>query len=525
MFRTLLVAARGNTVAYRFHSALFSSYWGYVQGFFGQSSFESTQQFMENPFELFTVTTDGHAYMLQSGNVRSYERPPPNEYPIPVPWLLLGTSRAWPGFLFAPRLVAQDGRTGLVFFSFMYPNGSVSVVHNSIARNSSWTPLSFPIVANGSHYMFSSSLLDGPTLKLSNTGKLYMLVLDAGCSVRNASVLRLVDDRFEFVGQRCFCNSAYANLVVPDDGFPTMVVDASTPNAIWQYSTSDDRWRIIASRFTFKAQSLLAYATLPNSTNLVAIGSIPYGRNYLFFNNCTNRFESQSEYDNSEWPSTDAPIQSLSDDGRPFVMFHSRPNPRHFARAPHLTEVLVYEGDIPIPERMTACVACPSSMYGTNSTCISCPVNFEPAPSGRCAQCGQGWYSNGGSHACACAPGYVYFPSTEVCAQCSGDTYQDGNNCFGCPWQTPKANANKTACLPCPAGTYTSQSQGCVSCLAGSYTSEPGLMQCLSCPAGTHSPNPGATACVPSDASLSAVMSAGLLSLLLSLILVMLPGH
>jgi hypothetical protein len=337
--------------------------------------------------------------------------------------------------------------------------------------------------------------LQGPTLKLSNSGKLYMLVLDVGCSSRNASVLQLVNDKFEFVGQRCFCDAVSASLVVPDEGLSIMVVETGSTNNVWQLSPTDSVWRKIAFGFTFQAASILQYAVLPNSTNLVAVGSIANGVNYLFFNNCTNRFESQSEY-LLDWYHSSLMI-SLSDDGRPFVMFVSRPNPEKLMKPDYAIRLVAFDGKVPDPDHTVSCISCP---LGTiNGSCMSCPIDFEAVTSGRCAKCLAGYYSKGGSHHCSCVPGYVSLSPSGPCVHCRGNYYMpnyDGTACIQCPETSPVANSDNTACMLCPAGTTTDAYHvRCNQCSPGSYSSQPGSWACSYCTPGTYAPNAGQTSC------------------------------
>lgn len=81
------------------------------------------------------------------------------------------------------------------------------------------------------------------------------------------------------------------------------------------------------------------------------------------------------------------------------------------------------------------------------------------------------------------------------CAYCSGGFYANVD-----PGLAPAANTpGATACLACPAGTYSMPSSAgtgdCLACPINTYAQRPGMRACDACPTGQHTCTYGAAQC------------------------------
>lgn len=112
----------------------------------------------------------------------------------------------------------------------------------------------------------------------------------------------------------------------------------------------------------------------------------------------------------------------------------SPPHPAHLAHRPSYLEVCLYPHLLswPTPQASPECRPCPTGWYaptvGTGN-CLPCPAgSYSLRGAGHCLGCPRGWITpvNGTGH----------------CSQCLGGKYAN-------------LNINGTACLSCPAGTFS----------------------------------------------------------------------
>ena len=162
-------------------------------------------------------------------------------------------------------------------------------------------------------------------------------------------------------------------------------------------------------------------------------------------------------------------------------------------------------GHVPQDVPEARCLPCPQGTYhsASNSTCYPCGISqISPQGASQCTNCGAGEYGNRQSNTCV------------FCSTVGGKFIQHGSSCVNCPsplgyapagtleasCQTCSpgfvATANKTACVPCAAGTRWDAQQGCVQCDVNQYSSQQGSLVCIDCQSGFFAASKGSTECV-----------------------------
>ena len=122
-----------------------------------------------------------------------------------------------------------------------------------------------------------------------------------------------------------------------------------------------------------------------------------------------------------------------------------------------------------------------------------------------CGEAGFEWCENlnrclASGESCPCSPGY--YAGESGCIPCPAGTYTSesgATTCEECPAGTYASGEGNTTCKKCPAGTYTSESGATTyeACPAGTYASGEGNTTCEKCPAGTYAKGVGNAYCFP----------------------------
>jgi hypothetical protein len=140
---------------------------------------------------------------------------------------------------------------------------------------------------------------------------------------------------------------------------------------------------------------------------------------------------------------------------------------RGFERAPFVECRSGFFRPAGIVTRLSSCLACPSGTYSDygSAGCPTCPAgayclgagtpSFIPCP-------GATYNPNTGSSslsACLACPAGTFSPlgssSLSQCVPCSPGTFSSGGSCQFCPANTFSALSSSTSCTACPAGTMS----------------------------------------------------------------------
>jgi hypothetical protein len=155
------------------------------------------------------------------------------------------------------------------------------------------------------------------------------------------------------------------------------------------------------------------------------------------------------------------------------------------------------------------CEPCPQGTYGntTHATaCISCPDQNQDSPPGSNSsldcKCRDGYNGPNGGTCVACAAGkyWVYGDLEGMCMNCAWGKYHNeeavvGDLCYECPPNsntTDEASNAITDCT-CSPGFRGADGSACVACPAGTYTSPSGSGSCILCDANFYSEELNAT--------------------------------
>eukprot|EP01036_Dinobryon_divergens_P028469 gene28469-37419_t len=170
----------------------------------------------------------------------------------------------------------------------------------------------------------------------------------------------------------------------------------------------------------------------------------------------------------------------------------------------------------------TACVLCPAGTYSSLGSCVACSPGSYQSSEGQtsCVACAKGTYASAaGASAYSTCPAGSTTPSLLVMEFSfdSSTVVRNGNRTFFVNTGaivTAKAELynypsnfifssgddlsfstayGATACVLCPAGTYSSLGS-CVACSPGSYQSSEGQTSCVACAKGTYASAAGALA-------------------------------
>ena len=105
-----------------------------------------------------------------------------------------------------------------------------------------------------------------------------------------------------------------------------------------------------------------------------------------------------------------------------------------------------------------------------SSTIVACPSGSRKVGNS-CVLCEAGKYSTNANLAAnkpssceSCATGKVSNPGATACTSCLKGTYQNGNQCSGCPAGRYTSANEQTSCQPCSAGRFGLGSSTTSSC-------------------------------------------------------------
>lgn len=159
-------------------------------------------------------------------------------------------------------------------------------------------------------------------------------------------------------------------------------------------------------------------------------------------------------------------------------------------------------------DRASGCTLCLKGTANANaqqSTCKPCLEGTFADEEGlsQCLPCDEGWVANETtSEICfQCRAGRIANVQRTACVPCAAGEYTsvDGRtSCLACGKGRFTTQEASTECEPCPPGTAAADtgSPVCTNCTAGKYA--PGqAAACLTCDVGFYQPNPTAAACLP----------------------------
>lgn len=133
------------------------------------------------------------------------------------------------------------------------------------------------------------------------------------------------------------------------------------------------------------------------------------------------------------------------------------------------------------------CYECPAGFVSAGNSCAKCKPGFHaPKPaSAACEQCPAATFSREEASA-RCSPypsGQISAAGSAVCSECDAGRYASSGACVPCPAGTFSTNAS-TRCSPCSSGQISAAgSAACIQCVAGRFSTEG--FTCEACPGGT----------------------------------------
>jgi hypothetical protein len=143
-------------------------------------------------------------------------------------------------------------------------------------------------------------------------------------------------------------------------------------------------------------------------------------------------------------------------------------------------------------EGMGSCSACTSGSYTHGNTALNRPS---------CSSCPGGYKCDGSSVQSKCVPGKFSVGSSGVCSDCGSDSTFSGtaaSTCSVCAVGSHTSGGTTTthtSCSPCPAGMACDGSSSITACHAGKYSSA-GQDECDDCADDSKYSSTGATACL-----------------------------
>jgi alpha-tubulin suppressor-like RCC1 family protein len=147
----------------------------------------------------------------------------------------------------------------------------------------------------------------------------------------------------------------------------------------------------------------------------------------------------------------------------------------------------------------------PRLNFGTVDLSVVCS---PPSPGTGCSACSAGTFSTEGSTACLSCPAGSYSSAAQstTCTNCIAGKFssvvgaQDPSVCTNCLRGSYASTQGSSACTNCTIGTYSdllgsNSNSTCVKCPAGTYSPRSGSSTCLTCPGGSYSAADGSTSC------------------------------